>query len=133
MNELIIEAGRAERKYWRDLFGYRELSYFLAWRGGFAVTVILLAFPVSAWSADAESGAKHGFDFSVGEHGLDSLSFNGHTFLPSPKEGNLLLADIDFHKTGNATPPKVSPPVVTLDRSNQTLQLSYSWGRVSCG
>src|SRR4029077_20205880 len=33
---------------------------------------------------------------------------------------------------GNATPPKVSAPVVTLDRSNQTLQLSYSWGRVSC-
>ena len=30
--ELIIEAGRAERQYWRDLFRYRELFYFLAWR-----------------------------------------------------------------------------------------------------
>ena len=30
--ELIIEAGRAERNYWRDLFRYRELFYFLAWR-----------------------------------------------------------------------------------------------------
>jgi lipopolysaccharide transport system permease protein len=30
--ELIIEAGRAEQQYWRDLWRYRELFYFLAWR-----------------------------------------------------------------------------------------------------
>jgi len=30
--ELIIEAGRTERQYWRDLWNYRELFYFLAWR-----------------------------------------------------------------------------------------------------
>lgn len=30
--QLIIEAGRAERHYWRDLWRYRELFYFLAWR-----------------------------------------------------------------------------------------------------
>jgi lipopolysaccharide transport system permease protein len=30
--ELIIEAGRAERQYWQDLWRYRELFYFLAWR-----------------------------------------------------------------------------------------------------
>ena len=32
MAELIIEAGRAERNYWRDLWRFRELFYFLAWR-----------------------------------------------------------------------------------------------------
>jgi lipopolysaccharide transport system permease protein len=32
MQELIIEAGRSERQYWRDLWRYRELFYFLAWR-----------------------------------------------------------------------------------------------------
>lgn len=32
MNELLIEAGRTERHYWRDLWRYRELLYFLAWR-----------------------------------------------------------------------------------------------------
>lgn len=32
MQELIIEAGRAEKQYWRDLWRYRELFYFLAWR-----------------------------------------------------------------------------------------------------
>jgi lipopolysaccharide transport system permease protein len=32
MHELIIEPGRAEMNYWRDLWRYRELFYFLAWR-----------------------------------------------------------------------------------------------------
>ena len=30
--ELIIEAGRTEAQYWRDLYRYRELFYFLSWR-----------------------------------------------------------------------------------------------------
>ena len=30
--EIIIEAGRAERHYWRDLWQYRELFRVLAWR-----------------------------------------------------------------------------------------------------
>lgn len=29
---LVIEAGRSDRQYWRDLWRYRELFYFLAWR-----------------------------------------------------------------------------------------------------
>src|ERR687887_538042 len=32
MHELIIEPGRTEKNYWRDLWRYRELFYFLAWR-----------------------------------------------------------------------------------------------------
>jgi len=31
-HNLVIEAGRAERHYWHDLWRYRELFYFLAWR-----------------------------------------------------------------------------------------------------
>jgi lipopolysaccharide transport system permease protein len=30
--ELVIEAGAGHRQYWRDLWQYRELFYFLAWR-----------------------------------------------------------------------------------------------------
>src|SRR3954470_5864745 len=30
--DLIIEPGKVERNYWRDLWRYRELLYFLAWR-----------------------------------------------------------------------------------------------------
>ncbi|MFN8625582.1 MAG: ABC transporter permease [Candidatus Binatia bacterium] len=32
MYDLIIEPGRTERQYWRDLWNYRELFYILAWR-----------------------------------------------------------------------------------------------------
>jgi lipopolysaccharide transport system permease protein len=32
MQEIVIEGGRTERQYWRDLWRYRELFYFLAWR-----------------------------------------------------------------------------------------------------
>jgi lipopolysaccharide transport system permease protein len=32
MQTLVIERGRAERNYWRDLFKYRELFLILAWR-----------------------------------------------------------------------------------------------------
>lgn len=31
-NRLIIEAGRSENQYWQDIWRYRELFYFLAWR-----------------------------------------------------------------------------------------------------
>jgi lipopolysaccharide transport system permease protein len=31
-HKLVLEAGRTERQYWRDLWRYRELFYFLAWR-----------------------------------------------------------------------------------------------------
>lgn len=31
-HKLIIEAGKTEQQYWRDLWTYRELFYFLAWR-----------------------------------------------------------------------------------------------------
>jgi lipopolysaccharide transport system permease protein len=31
-NTLVIEAGRTDREYWKDLWRYRELFYFLAWR-----------------------------------------------------------------------------------------------------
>lgn len=31
-HELVIEAGRTERQYWKDIWRYRELMYFLAWR-----------------------------------------------------------------------------------------------------
>ena len=30
--ELILEAGRTEKHYWKDLWNYRELFYILSWR-----------------------------------------------------------------------------------------------------
>lgn len=31
-NKMVLEAGRADRHYWRDIFSYRELFFILAWR-----------------------------------------------------------------------------------------------------
>jgi lipopolysaccharide transport system permease protein len=31
-SQIVIEPGRSSRQYWRDLWRYRELLYFLAWR-----------------------------------------------------------------------------------------------------
>ena len=47
--ELLIEAGKAGRQYWKDLWNYRELFYFLAWRDilvRYKQTVIGLAWAV---------------------------------------------------------------------------------------
>jgi lipopolysaccharide transport system permease protein len=32
IDEIVIQAGHTERQYWRDLWRYREVLYFLAWR-----------------------------------------------------------------------------------------------------
>lgn len=32
MTEIVIEAGGVDRNYWKDLWNYREVLYFLAWR-----------------------------------------------------------------------------------------------------
>ncbi|BAQ65234.1 ABC transporter permease [Geminocystis sp. NIES-3709] len=32
LNEIIIESGKTEKQYWKDIWKYRELFYFLAWR-----------------------------------------------------------------------------------------------------
>jgi lipopolysaccharide transport system permease protein len=32
MEQVILEAGRADRQYWRDVWRYRELLQVLAWR-----------------------------------------------------------------------------------------------------
>jgi lipopolysaccharide transport system permease protein len=32
MQDLVIEAGRTEGQYWKDVWRYRDLFYFLAWR-----------------------------------------------------------------------------------------------------
>ena len=55
ISELVIEAGRAERQYWRDLWRYRELFYFLAWRDilvRYKQTAIGVAWAVDPSAAD---------------------------------------------------------------------------------
>jgi lipopolysaccharide transport system permease protein len=48
-HRIVIESGRSERQYWRDLWRYRELLFFLSWRDvsvRYKQTVIGLAWAV---------------------------------------------------------------------------------------
>lgn len=49
---VVIEAGRAQRDYWRDVWRYREVLYFLTW-GDLLVrykqTVVGIAWAVFPW------------------------------------------------------------------------------------
>jgi len=63
---LVLEPGRAERHYWRDIWAYRELFAILAWRDvaiRYKQTVIGAAWAVLrpfSTMAVRESVRKHG-------------------------------------------------------------------------
>ena len=29
---IVIEAGKTEKQYWKDIYRYREVAYFMSWR-----------------------------------------------------------------------------------------------------
>ncbi len=43
LSVLVIEAGRTERHYWKDIWRYCELFLFLAWRDVLATSRLPLA------------------------------------------------------------------------------------------
>ncbi len=58
MYELVIEPGRSERQYWRDLWRYRELFYTLVWRDAsvrYNQTIIRIAGSLIQPSSDISS------------------------------------------------------------------------------
>ena len=59
MQELVIEAGRTERHYWRDLGRYRELFYFIAWRNSLALCKQTVG--AGAWGVNPMLGVIDGF------------------------------------------------------------------------
>ena len=45
---LVIEAGKTEKQYWQDIWKYRDLFYFLAWRD--ILVLYKQTFIGSAWA-----------------------------------------------------------------------------------
>jgi hypothetical protein len=83
--------------------------------------------------ANAQSPApKEGLSFSVGAHGLDSLSFHGESLLVSPESGELQPQKSVFRAVLDAFVPRSSPRVATPDQKVDTVDLSYPWGHISC-
>jgi hypothetical protein len=87
-----------------------------------------------ACCACAHAATERGLNFTVGQHGLDSLSYNGQSLLSSPKSGELQPAKSMFRAALDALLP-VTPspsPVAIAGKEGDTVELFYPWGRVSC-
>lgn len=83
-------------------------------------------------SSSGESG-KQGLKFSVGERGLDSLSYDGQSLLASPQSGDLQPAKSLFRAAADAIFNHLaSLPIVTPKKQADTIDLSYPWARISC-
>ncbi len=74
---------------------------------------------------------KPGLDFSVSEHGLGSLLFNGQSLLASPDGGELQSAQSLFRKANDAVIDKPASPAAR-SHAKDAVDLTYPWGNVSC-
>ena len=74
---------------------------------------------------------KPGLDFSVSEHGLGSLLFNGQSLLASPDGGELQSAQSLFRKANDSVIDKPSSPAAR-SQAKDAVDLTYPWGDVSC-
>ena len=68
----------------------------------------------------------------MGAHGLDSLSFNGQSLLVSPESGELQPQKSVFRAVLDALLPRSASRVATPNRTSDTVDISYPWGRISC-
>ena len=106
-----------------------------------ALTIFTGAGPGKAQSqsSQAETPRAHqsppvtrGLDFSIGNRGLDSLSFNGQSLLVSPQSGELQPQKSVFRTVLEALFPRSSAGVAKPNESADTVDLTYPWGRISC-
>jgi len=64
--------------------------------------------------------------------GLDSLSFNGQSFLRSPQSGELQPSKSVFSAALDLLLPGARSPVATANKQTNSIELAYRWGHVSC-
>src|SRR5947207_1272149 len=121
---------------------FDALRFFLP--GFFVLFVLGIFSPKCPANAQSQSGqarttparqypaVKRGLNFSVGAHGLDSLSFNGQSLLVSPESGELQPQKSVFRVVLDALLPRSSSPSATPNKKTDAVDLSYPWGRISC-
>ena len=117
-------------------------------RARFAIGIVLLMSSpgVRAEAAKPTSGAhliatpaetkarlgETGLLFSVGNRGLDSLSYNGQSLLVSPGNGELQPQRSVFRAVLDALLPASQSGVAAPNKQADTIDLSYRWGHISC-
>jgi hypothetical protein len=75
---------------------------------------------------------KQGLNFSIGNRGLESLSFNGQSLLGSSQNGEFQPWKSAFRVALDALFPRASAHIPTPAKQADTVDLIYPWGRVSC-
>jgi hypothetical protein len=85
-----------------------------------------------ARTAHPSSSARQGLNFSVGNCGLDSLSFNGQSLLRSAQSGEVQPWKSVFRAVLDALLSRSPSPAAEPNKQSDTIDLSYPWGRVSC-
>jgi len=73
-----------------------------------------------------------GLNFSVGDHGLNSLSYNGQSLLISAERGELRPWKSFFREALDLLLSPGSSPIVPAKKQTNSIALAYNWGRVSC-
>ena len=109
--------------------------FLLVW----ASTVFASTRPASAQSqtgraettSASPSPTNRGLDFSVGPHGLESLSYNGQSLLVSPESGELQPWKSLFRQAVDWLFPG-SSPIASATKQANSIELAYPWGRISC-
>jgi hypothetical protein len=76
--------------------------------------------------------SKQGLNFVLGAHGLNSLSFNGQSFLSSPESGALQQEKSVFRTLLDTLLPHSTSPSTAPTRDGDTVDLVCRWGRISC-
>jgi hypothetical protein len=98
----------------------------------FAWTVLAGTSPAKTPTVLQSPVPKRGLDFSIGNRGLESLSFNGQSLLASPENGELQPWKSAFRAALDALFPHPSSPAPAPVKRADTVDLIYPWGRVSC-
>jgi len=83
-------------------------------------------------SAHQSPFAQRGLNFSIGNRGLESLSFNGQSLLVSRENGELRPEKSFFRTLLDAIIPRSSPGAARPTEKSDRVDLTYPWGRVSC-
>jgi hypothetical protein len=107
----------------------------------FVLAILAAAIPAIAQSQSKQAKAppalqspvaETGLHFSVENHGLDSLSFNGQSLLLSPQSGELQPSKSVFRAALDLLLPRTRSPVATASKQTNTIELADRWGHVSC-
>jgi hypothetical protein len=85
-----------------------------------------------ALTTSQAQAAKQSLEFSVGAHGLDSLSFNGQALLHSSQSGELQLSKSVLGAVLDMLLPGNRSPLATANKPTNSIELACQWGHISC-